>query len=110
MEEGAFEHLEGTGQPISLDDDVFEDPSEKMAHKILKNNGLAPTWIAESRAIDEDLAKLHREVSGSARSPCQMAARLANLNSRIEKFNLTVPIAGRHKRLIRLRDMLEPER
>ena len=48
MEEGAFDHLEGTGKPLDLRENPFEDPSERMGHRLLKNNGFAPAWIEES--------------------------------------------------------------
>jgi hypothetical protein len=45
MAEGAFDHLEGFGQPLNLEEDPFEDPSLRMAHRLLKNNGFAPACL-----------------------------------------------------------------
>lgn len=42
MEEGAFEQLEGEGRPLDLEVNPFEDPSLRMAHRLLRNNGFAP--------------------------------------------------------------------
>ena len=51
IEEGAFEHLEGTGKPLDLSENPFEDPSDRMANRLLKNNGFAPDWIEEAKEI-----------------------------------------------------------
>ena len=51
MEEGAFDHLEGTGKPLDLSENPFEDPSERMANRLLKNNGITPAWIQEAKEI-----------------------------------------------------------
>ena len=40
MEDGVFEHLDGAGQPLDLTENPYEDPSLRMAHKVLKNKGL----------------------------------------------------------------------
>ena len=32
IEEGAFDHLEGTGKPLDLSENPFEDPSDRMAN------------------------------------------------------------------------------
>src|SRR5215470_4453719 len=91
MEEGAFDHLEGTGQPISLDENPYEDPAQRMAHRVLRNNGFAPEWILESKDIDTDIRRLQAMARGL--DPAEVARRMADLNRRIENFNLKTPIA-----------------
>jgi hypothetical protein len=49
LEEGAFDHLEGAGKPLDLSENPFEDPSDRMAYRLLKNNGFAPAWIEEAK-------------------------------------------------------------
>jgi hypothetical protein len=44
MQEGAFDRLEGKGEPLDLSENPYEDPSLRMAHRLLKNNGFAPAW------------------------------------------------------------------
>lgn len=103
MDDGAFDHLEGAGRPLPLEENTFEDPSVRMAHRLLKNNGFAPAWIEESKAIDRECAELENEFHrhhGASR----IADRTAELNRRIERFNLTVPLRDKQKRLIRLID------
>ena len=77
MDEGAFEHLEGAGRPLDLTENPFEDPSLRMAHRLLKNNGFAPAWIEEGKEIEREI-QLKR-----------MAA--AEINKRIAAYNLKAP-------------------
>src|SRR5437016_10186628 len=61
MDEGAFENLSGRGQPLPLEEEPFEDPSLRMAHRLLRNNGFAPAWIEDGKDIDADLARLRED-------------------------------------------------
>jgi Domain of unknown function (DUF1992) len=61
MEDGAFDHLEGAGKPLDLREYPFEDPSDRMAHRLLKNNGFAPGWIEEAKEIDAESRRLRSE-------------------------------------------------
>jgi len=77
MEEGAFDNLAGCGRPIDLREDPFEDPSLRMAHRLLRNNGFAPAWVEERRELERDIAA----ASGSG-------ASIAAINRRIRDHNL----------------------
>ena len=89
MAEGAFEHLEGEGAPIDLNENPFEDPSLRMAHHLLKNNGFVPEWIEEAREIEEEKRRL-RDASANI-APAERTARIAALNRRIAVYNLKAP-------------------
>jgi hypothetical protein len=98
MEEGVFENLEGAGQPLDLSENPFEDPSQRMAHRLLKNNGFAPVWILEGKEIEQDIRRLNAE-----RVPFEAAEyrrRIDDLNRRIAVYNLKVPIPGVQKQLL----------
>ena len=95
MEEGAFDHLEGAGKPLDLSENPFEDPADRLAHRLLKNNGFAPAWIEEAREIEAESRRLH---TPDPDSKGDFQTRVAALNRRILSFNLKVP-ATRHKRL-----------
>lgn len=95
MEEGAFEHLEGAGRPLPLDENPFEDPSVRMAHRLLKNNGLAPAWIEEAKEIEAESRRLRAE-EGAPGSDYR--SRVAALNRRIFHFNLRAPALSVQKR------------
>jgi hypothetical protein len=62
MEQGEFDHLEGAGKPLDLEDNPFEPGELHMAHKILKDNGYAPYWIELNKEINALKAKLDKEV------------------------------------------------
>jgi Domain of unknown function (DUF1992) len=95
MEEGAFDHLEGAGTPLDLREYPFEDPSDRMAHRLLKNNGFAPAWIEEAKEIDAESRRLRAEGKVSTD---EFRAHVAALNRRIFSFNLKAPVASVHKR------------
>ncbi len=101
MEEGAFDHLEGTGKPLDLREDPFEDPALRMAHRLMKNNGITPAWMAEAREIEAEARRLRAE-SGARRA--DFDSRVIALNRRIRTFNLKAPAVSLHKQL------LDPER
>ncbi|PWU04996.1 MAG: hypothetical protein C5B51_15645 [Terriglobia bacterium] len=96
IEEGAFDHLEGAGKPLDLSENPFEDPSDRMAHRLLKNNGFAPSWIEEAKEIEAESRRLRArgEVSKS-----DFQSRVAALNRKIVSFNLKAPAISLHKRL-----------
>ena len=99
MEEGAFENLSGQGRPLPLEEDPFEDPSLRMAHRLLRNNGFAPAWIEDGKEIEQEIAKLEADrASGIAGE--DFRARAEALNRRIFAFNLKAPSLSVHKRSI----------
>jgi Domain of unknown function (DUF1992) len=95
MEEGAFDHLEGTGKPLDLTENPFEDPSDRLAHRLLRNNGFAPGWIEEAKEIEAESRHLRAEAKVSSDD---YRARVAALNRKIFSFNLKAPLTSLHKR------------
>ena len=95
MEEGAFDGLEGTGRPLDLAENPFEDPSLRMAHRLLRNNGFAPAWIEEGKEIE---AESQRLLARSDVSTDAFRSAVAALNRRIVAFNLKAPALSLHKR------------
>jgi hypothetical protein len=95
MEEGAFDNLEGKGKPLDLSENPFEDPSDRMANRLLKNNGFAPTWIEEAKEIEAESRRLR---APGVLSTDDLRIRMAALNRRIMAFNLRAPALSLHKR------------
>src|SRR3954463_8606683 len=91
MDEGAFDNLEGTGEPIREDMSPCEDPAQRMAHRLMKNAGVTPAWIAEGREIDREIRALDDA------SPDDRRRRTAELNRRIALFNLKTPARSAQK-------------
>ncbi len=62
QERGEFNNLEGSGKPISLEENPFEPPELRMTFKILKDNDFAPYWIELGKEIDHEIDKFWKEV------------------------------------------------
>jgi hypothetical protein len=52
MEEGRLSNLPGEGKPLNLDDDKYTPEPLKLAHKILKDNDLAPEWMMMGKEVE----------------------------------------------------------
>src|SRR5882672_11100705 len=120
MEQGEFDDLPGMGEPIDTSVNPFEDPEMRLAHRMLRNAGFAPSWIEERKDIDAEAevarANLARawtilqrasdtehETGAKARwekSLKSFRQQAADLNRRITAWNLKVPGAAFHRKLI----------
>ena len=120
MESGEFDNLAGTGQPIDLSENPFEDPDWRTAHRLLRNAGFAPSWIEERKDIDAELEaarivlarnwKIKLNARGTRNEPAAderwekaVAAfrdQLGKLNRRIDGWNLKTPGVGFHRNRI----------
>jgi len=94
IEEGAFDHLEGEGKPLDLSENPFEDPSDRLANRLLKNNGFAPDWIEEAKEIAAESRRLR---ASSELMTDDLRSRMASLNRRILAYNLKAPMSSLHK-------------
>jgi hypothetical protein len=92
MEEGEFDQLEGTGAPLLLEENPYEDPAQRMAHRILRNNGFAPAWIQEGKELDIEAGRLRAERQRLGEE--EFRRRATALNRRIEIYNLKAPVAS----------------
>ena len=117
IERGEFADLSGQGQPIDLSENPFEDPAWRMGHRMLRNAGFAPAWIEERKDIDAELTRLRADlmrvwrVLENARSPEHkhsaevrwetglktFKGKVAELNRRIDAWNLKAPGVGFHR-------------
>ena len=95
MEDGEFEQLDGTGKPLNLDENPFEDPGLRMAHRLLRNNGFAPAWIEEGRDLDTETAILRANLDRL--DPAERMRRVEGLNRRIAAYNLKTPVSSAQK-------------
>jgi len=120
MEEGEFDHLSGKGAPLDLTENPFEDPDWRMAHRMLRQAGFAPAWIEERKDIEAEIAAArnalariwmvlqnahHPENSHSAEARWRKARedfklKCAELNRRIQTWNLKTPAIGFHRNVI----------
>jgi hypothetical protein len=95
MEDGAFEHLDGAGEPLDLNENPFEDPAQRMAHRLLRNNGFAPAWIEEGREIEAEIRLL--KATFDRLDAMERRRQVDVLNRRIAAYNLKTPVASAQK-------------
>ena len=79
QEEGKFNNLRGTGQPLRLDDNPFEDPAAALANRMLKDNDFRPEWLEADLSVRQDLAAARRAL---VRSRDWRTGQLAALGNR----------------------------
>ena len=108
MEEGAFENLAGAGRPLALEEEPFEDPSLRMAHRLLRNNGFAPPWMEEGREIDSAVERLLSDGRAGRAGAAEFRQRAAALNARIAAFNLRAPFDSVHRMPVDLAPPCQP--
>jgi DnaJ family protein C protein 28 len=130
QEQGLFDDLPGKGEPLDLSENPFLDPSWRVAYKLLQDHGFAPEWIELDKEIRIELQMLRRQLAENKRWYDEaiaalegktnheaeeervwvevywerrlnsLAARIAELNEKIELFNLKVPIANLQRRRV----------
>ncbi|HTM50440.1 MAG TPA: DUF1992 domain-containing protein [Bryobacteraceae bacterium] len=94
MEEGAFDDLAGKGRPLDLEEDPYEDPSLRMAHRLLRNNGFAPAWIEEAKDLELTIETLRRDIARGIAG--RFRERIEEINRRILSHNLKTPSTRFH--------------
>lgn len=107
MEDGAFDELPFQGERIPLEDDSAAG-EWALAHRMLRNAGVAPPWIETDKEIRELLAWrdaiLVRAPNSSALSRPRDRAELARLveaaNRAIVRLNSEAPTERQHRRLL----------
>ena len=116
MERGEFDNLPGSGEPLDLSENPFEDPDLRTAHRLLRNAGFAPAWIEERKDIDvsfrlakETLVRASR-LYGTQGSPTanprwhraknEFRQQVTELNQRIKMYNLKAPGVVFHRGVI----------
>jgi DnaJ homolog subfamily C member 28 len=116
MDRGEFDDLPGKGQPISLEENPFEDPDLRLVHRLLCNAGFAPAWIEERKEIDTAFAAARTKLlrawvlfgkdsrrslsSEWQRSAAEFYEGVRKLNERIKIYNLKAPALVFHRRQI----------
>lgn len=127
---GEFANLPGEGKPLKLDEDGHTPAHLRVAHKLLKDNDMAPEWIEQGHGLDhsrkviiEALKRAAQTYRGSlndaARSSepeqyrqraervwktAQSAIReqVAQYNREVLSYNLKVPRGVTHKTTLNL--------
>ena len=109
MEEGAFDNLTGKGRPLDLEENPYEDPSQRMGHRLLRNNGFAPAWIEEAKDIEQAIDLARRDLAHAPAGSAAFQARIDAINRRILAHNLKTPSTQFHMRPVRAEDLTAGE-
>ena len=125
MRRGDFDNLAGQGKPLRVEQEPFVPEDQQMAYKLLKNNDMTPSWIAERKEMlraMETWRENFQRVVGEAHTAWVAASsderrgqvrqnwerwltrwedEIIDLNRRIGLFNLKQPIT--HLEIFKLR-------
>jgi DnaJ family protein C protein 28 len=81
QEDGKFDNLRGTGKPLNLDENPFEDPAAALANQMLKDQGFRPEWLEEDVSLRQELSDARRAF---VRAREWRAGQLAALSARAD--------------------------
>jgi DnaJ homolog subfamily C member 28 len=62
IERGDFDNLPGKGKPLNLETNPNEPAEVQMAHRLLKNNELAPSWMLDRRRLLDESEALRAQL------------------------------------------------
>jgi hypothetical protein len=82
IERGELDGLPGSGRPLDLQEDALVPAEVRVAHRILKNAGLAPAEVLERRELAELESKIRK--GGSPTDRVQVLGRLVLLRAHME--------------------------
>lgn len=126
---GKFDNLRGEGQPLEMDDNPHAG-DKRLAYKILKDNDYTLPWIADRKALLEDIERWRLKIERfwkqfdlewqTTASPSQEAiirerwrrqcaawdGEIGVLNRRIHNLNLQLPTLSLNLVPLSLRDEL----
>ena len=114
MDDGAFDGLPHQGRRLPLEDDSMAG-EWAMAHRMLRNAGLAPPWIeADKIARDRSFEIDRLQERAATMSPFSRSRARAELepmvlaaNRAIARVNAEAPTDRQHRRLLDLAAELE---
>ena len=104
-ESGAFDNLPGKGKPLNWEDESMVPEDQRMANRILRDNGFTLDWIEAGRDLERDYDAVRarlvqaRQAYGDGRLSAvgwnkareQYVEDVRALNRRVIGYNLRVP-------------------
>ena len=102
---GAFNDLPGKGKPLQWDDESNVPEEQRMANRLLKNNGFTLDWIELGRELDRAYASAREKLeeartlramgrineAGWKAAARTFAEQIQKINKQIIGYNLRVP-------------------
>lgn len=107
MEDGRFDALPHQGRRLPLEDDSLAG-DRAMAHRLLKNAGVAPAWIEADKAVrallderDRLLARAPRlSPLGRSRARAELTRLVDATNRAIVRVDIEAPTDRQQRRLL----------
>jgi hypothetical protein len=107
MDEGSFDELPHAGGRLPLEDDNAAG-EWALAHRMLRNAGVAPPWIEADKDARASLVRrdalLERAgrigPGGRVRARAELASIVADANAAIGRLNAEAPTAAQHRRVL----------
>jgi hypothetical protein len=114
MAAGSFDELPHVGERLPLEDDSAAG-DWAMAHRMLRNAGMAPPWIESDKEARRQLAAIEALLERAPRtSPLSrerergnLARLVADANRAIERVNAEAPTSAQHRRPVDLGALLD---
>ncbi|MEZ4669532.1 MAG: DUF1992 domain-containing protein [Anaerolineae bacterium] len=107
MEGGEFKDLPGEGKPLDLKDDPNTPADLQIAYKIMRDNGIAPDWVAQGRELETKQTRWRAHLAAAyatrqqggdwAAATARLGGELEKLNSEILSYNLKLPPGITHR-------------
>jgi hypothetical protein len=105
MEDGSFDDLPHRGRRLPIDDDSFAG-TWALAHRMLKNAGVAPPWIEADKEVRALLAERDRLLAraprlseaGRRRARVELTRIVEAANRAILRVNVEAPSDRQHRR------------
>ncbi|XP_020298854.1 dnaJ homolog subfamily C member 28 isoform X2 [Pseudomyrmex gracilis] len=126
MSKGEFSNLPGMGKPLNTTDirNPYVDFVTHKLNQILINNGFTPEWIQLSKEIRKEIEEMKKQLLEARNNVGELPLTLEDqsiwknnlrnfqilekeINTKIDKYNLLVPILQKQMLHIRLDDFAE---
>jgi DnaJ family protein C protein 28 len=128
MERGEFDDLPGQGKPLDLRDDPNTPEDLQLAYRIMRDNAIAPDWIAQGkellgkqtallkalraayqnyRAASADMALWINADRDWQAAQQKLSDAFEQLNKEITSYNLKLPPGVMHRPLVSFRQQVE---
>lgn len=118
-ERGAFDDLPGKGKPIRWDDESQVPEDQRMANRLLKNNGFTLDWIEVGKELDARFGALQERLAHARTDRAagrldeagwrsitrEIAGQIRELNKSIIGYNVRTP----HERFHKLPYPIDPD-
>ncbi|XP_063699255.1 dnaJ homolog subfamily C member 28 [Culicoides brevitarsis] len=122
MSRGDFQNLKGVGKPLDnvQSQNPYVDFTTHKLNKILMDNGFVPEWIMLQKEINEEIAELKQSLAYERAFVGKLPLTkeeidfwdeilqkheesVTNINKKIDKFNLIVPVMDKQLMQIQLK-------